>query len=42
MKLITLQSGPGEEIYVCSACNAKMDAGKIVMRDHLGRQYATT
>lgn len=42
MKLITLQASPGEEIFVCRACDAKMNAGKIVMRDHNGQHYCLT
>ena len=42
MKLITLNAPGGGSIYVCAKCNAKMDAGKIVMHDYRGVEYCTT
>ncbi len=42
MKLITLNAPGGDSIYVCAKCDAKMNAGKIVIRDHRGIQYCQT
>jgi hypothetical protein len=42
MKLITLNAPGGYSIYVCAKCDAKMNAGKIKMRDHRGAQYCIT
>ena len=42
MKLITLNAPGCDSIYVCGKCAAKMNTGKIVMRDHRGIQYCTT
>jgi hypothetical protein len=42
VKLITLQAPGGGSICVCRACDQLMDAGRLVIRDHRGRQYCQT